>query len=264
MSKIEWSTPGSALYESGVDQCVLYVNGGIGVPWNGIVSIEEKPEGGDPQPFYLDGFKYMNLASKTEYAATLNAFYSPVEFDVCDGAGSIVQGLRAMNQRRMPFGLTYRTLINNGDGGVSGYKIHIVYNCLAKPTVRNHATLSDDTEVGVLSWDISTRPVRVAGISPTAYFQLNSLETDPDTMALVESILYGSPDQDPHLPPIETIIDAYEAEYDGLIVIDHGDGTFTVSGRDDVVQYTGVGTYSVKSRYATLVSPEVEHLVSHP
>lgn len=265
MTKIEWASPGSALYESGIDRGVLYVNNGIGVPWNGIISVEEKASGGQARPFYVDGFKYLNLPARTEYEATLTAFYSPREFDVCDGVGVLVEGLRAMNQRRMPFGLTYRTLISASDGTQAGYKIHLVYNALAAPSARNHVTLSDNVEPETLSWDLTTRPVRVSGIAPTAYFTLNSLETDPLTMAVIEDIIYGTDDQEPRLPDIAEIIQVYTAEWDGLLVIDHidlGDGSFTVSGRDEVVEYTGPNTFRVTSRYAEYINSTSYRLTS--
>lgn len=104
MTRLSWGNVGERYYESGVDRGVLYV-AGAGVAWNGLVSVDENPTGGEARPFYIDGIKYLNLPAKEEFEATISALYSPVEFDQCDGVGSMAPGLSAGQQRRKPFGL---------------------------------------------------------------------------------------------------------------------------------------------------------------
>ena len=64
--KIVWDAEGERLFETGVDRGVLYPIDetgayGIGVPWNGLTSVSESPEGGEPNPIYADNQKYLNL-----------------------------------------------------------------------------------------------------------------------------------------------------------------------------------------------------------
>ena len=63
MTAINWDSRSKRLYEAGLDRGVLYTRGNPGVPWYGLRSIEESIDGGEPQPYYMDGIKYLNIAS---------------------------------------------------------------------------------------------------------------------------------------------------------------------------------------------------------
>src|SRR5689334_3307339 len=113
MSRLAWGLPSERYFEGGVDRGVLYLPGQDGVPWNGITAINEAPSGGEPKPYYVDGYKYLNLASAEDFKATLSAFSAPPEFALCDGMKSIHNGLFATQQPRRPFNLSYRTRVGN-------------------------------------------------------------------------------------------------------------------------------------------------------
>ena len=86
MPRLEWDKVGERLYETGVDQGVLYVQDETGaypegVAWSGLRSVSESPSGAEPSPLYADNIKYLNLLSAEEFAATIGAYYSPEEFD---------------------------------------------------------------------------------------------------------------------------------------------------------------------------------------
>lgn len=206
MTKLDWSAPGQRLYEMGVDQGVLYV-GGIGYAWPGLVSVSESTSGGDPKPFYIDGYKYLNLASAEDYAATIEAFSCPAEFGPCDGAGIIQNGLIATQQPRKSFGFSYRSRIGNDTQGTDyGYKIHVIYNALAGPSNQKYSTLSDKDTPDTRSWDITTLAPSITSIRPTAHFVIDSTTTDPATLVTVENTLYGSDDSDATLPLVADLI----------------------------------------------------------
>lgn len=266
MSRVKWGEAGSALYESGVDRGVLYVEGtGTGVPWNGLTAIEEKPSGGDNRSYYQDGFKYLNLQSRVDFEGTISAFFSPAEFDPCDGVGTLIDGIRPMYQRRKSFGLTWRTLIGNDLLGVEyGYMIHILYNALASPSDHAHETLGEAVDPVALNWDVTAKSVRLPGFLPTAYFTLSTRTSSPEAIAAIENILYGTDEEDPRLPTIQEIAGVYEAIRDQLIVVDHMDDphTFHVTGGDTVVEMTGTGTWRVTSIYAEETGPGTFSLTS--
>lgn len=207
MAKLNWGAAGQRFYEAGADRGVLYPNGGPGVAWSGLVSVEEKSNGGSPQPFFVDGFKYANVAEASEFEASLSALSAPSEFGVCDGTVSLANGLFATEQPRQSFGLSYRTLIGNETEGLEkGYKLHLVYNALAAPSSRSHATLSDSPEALSLSWELSTKPVRLPGAKPTAHLVIDSTRSDPHLLSMLEGILYGSEGVNPRLPsPAELV-----------------------------------------------------------
>ena len=197
MSKLVWDKTGERLYETGVRKGVLYLKGengaySNGVAWNGLPAVTESPSGAEATPLYADDIKYLNLLSAEEFGATIEAYTYPDEFAECDGSGSLVAGVLIGQQKRKQFGLCYRTVLGNDeDGEEYGYKLHIIYGCLAAPTEKAYATINDSPEAITFSWEISTTPVEVSGFKPTASLVIDSTKADPDKLAALEEILYG-------------------------------------------------------------------------
>jgi len=199
--KLAWDISGTRVYEAGADRGVLYLSGKPGVPWNGLVSVSESKSGGDPRPYYVDGVKYLNIASAEEYQATITALSAPDEFMACNGSSMVLNGLFADQQHRNPFGFTYRSKMGNDTFGIDyGYKIHLVYNALAAPSSRAYKTLTATPEAMEKSWDITTVPEYLSGFRPTAHFIVDSTKSDPIVLGYLESILYGTTQLDPRLP----------------------------------------------------------------
>lgn len=194
MSRLVWGAAGSRVFETGLDRGVLFPPAGaVGVPWNGLVSVKEAPDGGEPQAFYLDGVKYFQIASAEEFKATIEALSAPPEFALCDGVASIYAGLSISQQPRKSFGFSYRSLIGNDVSAEAyGYKLHLVYGALAHPTDRDHASLSDSTDPMDLSWDIECVPPAITGFKPSAHLVISSLTASSAHLTAVENIVYGS------------------------------------------------------------------------
>lgn len=197
MSKLVWDATGKRLYETGVNQGVLYpmdVNGTytVGVAWNGLTAVTESPSGAEASPLYADNIKYLNLISAEEFGATIEAYTYPDEFAVCDGSAELTPGVSVGQQARKAFGLCYKTLLGNDvDGADFGYKLHLVYGALAAPSEKAYATVNDSPEAITLSWEVSTTPVSVAGLKPTACLTIDSTKVDAAKLAALEDILYG-------------------------------------------------------------------------
>lgn len=199
MTKLTWGAAGHRRYETGVDRGVLYINQ-EGFAWNGLVSVKEGHTGGDAKAYYLDGVRYANRVTLEEFEATIEAYTYPEEFAICDGTKALGNGLKVTQQRRRPFGFSYRTKIGNDTQGLDhGYKIHIVYNAVALPTDRAYQTLSDSTKPYLFSWDVVTKPP-VLDFVPTAHFIIDSRETPGGLLSQIEDILYGTDEQMPRLP----------------------------------------------------------------
>lgn len=238
MTQLTWGDVGQRFYEIGVDRGVLYVDD-VGYAWNGLVSVDEKPTGGEAKAYYIDGVKYLNLSAKEEFEATISAFYSPAAFDECDGLSSIQPGLSVAQQRRKSFGLSYRTkLANDVDGSDYGYKIHIIYNALAVPAQRNNSTIDDDPEAPLIVWSLTTKPVVVPGVSRTAHFIIDSTLAIPDAVSNLEDILYGTVDNPPALPTPEQLIGLFTAPFE-FLVVDLGGGVFNISSGLSVIDLGG-------------------------
>ncbi len=218
--RLTWDDAGKRLYETGVKQGVLYPqddNGAYpkGVAWNGLTAVTESPEGAEPTPLYADDIKYLNLLSTEEFKATVEAYTYPDEFAECDGSGSLVEGVTIGQQDRKTFGLSYRTSLGNDvKGNEYGYKLHIVYGCLAAPSEKAYATVNDSPEAITFSWKVSTTPVNVTGFKPTASLVLDSVKLGAAKMKAIEDVLYGSSAAEARLPlpdEIKSIIESAAA-----------------------------------------------------
>ena len=198
MAKIVWDKSSERLYETGVKNGVLYVQGTggtytKGVAWNGLASVTESPSGAEPTPLYADDIKYLNLLSTEEFGATIEAYTYPDEFAECDGSKSIAAGVYIGQQARKTFGMCYKTTLGNDtEGNDHGYKLHIIYGALAAPSEKAYETINDSPEAITFSWEISTTPVNVKGSKPTATIVIDSTKANPEKLAALEVILFGA------------------------------------------------------------------------
>ena len=198
MSRIVWDKTGEHYYETGVKNGVLYPvqEGGVyskGVAWNGLTAVTESPSGAEATPLYADDIKYLNLISNEEFGCTIEAYTYPDEFAECDGSAAIADGVMIGQQKRKTFGLAYRTAFGNDvDGSDHGYKLHLVYGCLAAPSEKAYATINDSPEAITFSWEVSTTPVSVSGFKPTSQITIDSTKVDPAKLTALENILYGT------------------------------------------------------------------------
>lgn len=197
MSKLVWDKTSERLYETGVKNGVLYVQGTggtypKGVAWNGLTSVTESPSGAEPTPLYADDIKYLNLLSTEEFGATIEAYTYPDEFAECDGSKALATGVYIGQQARKTFGMCYKTTLGNDtEGNDHGYKLHIIYGALAAPSEKAYETINDSPEAITFSWEVSTTPVNVTGAKPTATIVIDSTKANSTKLAALEAILYG-------------------------------------------------------------------------
>lgn len=218
MSKIVWDKVGERFLETGVDHAVLYPQDEKGeypngVAWNGITGVTESPSGAEANDIYADNIKYATLRSAETFGATITAYQSPEEFDVCDGTKAVAKGVLIGQQARNPFGLSYRTLIQNDTATENddAYKLHLIYNATASPSERSYTTVNDSPEGIELSWEISTTPVEVTGFKPASTITIDSSAVDATKLAALEDILYGTEDSEARLPLPSEIISMFTA-----------------------------------------------------
>ena len=206
MPKLTWDNTGERIFETGVKQGVLYPiqsDGKYtkGVAWNGLTAVTESPSGAEATALYADDIKYLNLLSNEEFGATIEAYTYPDEFAECDGSAELATGVMIGQQKRKIFGLCYRTTIGNDvDGNDYGYKLHLVYGCLAAPSEKGYSTINDNPDAITFSWEVSTTPVNVEGFKPTSQITIDSTKADPTKLAALEAILYGSAETEAKLP----------------------------------------------------------------
>lgn len=198
MARLEWDADSKRLYEVGVDRGVLYPRNaedgkyGAGVAWNGLTGVTESPSGAEPTDLYADNIKYLSMRSAETFGATIEAYTYPPEFEPCDGSASLTEGVSIGQQDRVPFGLSYRTLVGNDAKGQGyGYKIHVIYGCTASPSEKPYQTVNDSPEAITFSWEVNATPVNVTGFKPTACVVIDSTKVAPQKLQKLEAALYG-------------------------------------------------------------------------
>lgn len=229
--RIKWDQDGERVKAEGLDRGVLYLlkNGTYpnGVAWNGLSQVTQSPDGADATDLWADNMKYLTLYSVENFGYTIEAFWSPEEFDQCDGMAAPVAGVNLGQQTRKPFGFSYRSLMTNDTEGEDyGYKIHLIYNSKASPSQSTDQTKSDSPNSDTLSWECTTTPVKVnrtdengKEYKPVSHIELDSTKLDKKKLTAFEDILYGTDADETagttatagHLPLPGEVIDFFKA-----------------------------------------------------
>lgn len=243
--RLGWDNSGEKFYETGVDRGVLYPSSGIGVPWNGLISVKEAPSESDVSTNYVDGRKYRTRHTPGAFAATVEAITFPDEFE-----------------EQKPFGLTYRTKIGTDITGLDhGYKLHLVYNALAAPVSKDYSTLNSSPEALPFQWDISTTPIRIAGAQPSAHLIVDTTKAYSWTVEAFEALLYGTEEHAPVLPSPESVLELFDAN--AIVKItDNGDGTWTAEGPDEVIQMLDPSTFQISWASAVYIDSDTYSISS--
>ena len=217
MAKLIFDEVGKRFYETGVSKGVLFVQDETGaypkgVAWNGITAANESPTGAEANDQYADNMKYLSLTGAENFEGTIEAFYSPSEFDVCDGMIEVAAGVNAHQQNRKAFGFAYQSIIGNDiKQNDYGTKLHLWYGCKAAPTERANATVNDSPEPANPSWSITSTPVDVPGHRPTSVLTIDSTKAKPAKWQALLDIIYGTELTEPYLPTPAQVIELMKA-----------------------------------------------------
>ena len=263
MTALVWDDVGEKVYQAGIDRGVLYLHDGTAVAWNGLTAVEEASNS-ERKSFYLDGIKYLESLTASDFEAKLKAFTYPDEFDVVNGIADVAPGLSYHEQPPQSFSLSYRTGIGNDVEGLDyGYKIHILYNLLARPDGHSFGTLQDQGVQPVeFAWSLSGTPPKITGARPTVHISIDSRDTLPEILQIIEAKLYGTPTSSPSLPPI-TEIGEYFGYLGALLIVDHGDGTWTaIDESDTFINMLDTTTFEIVGADATFLDEDTYEISS--
>lgn len=204
MSRVRWDQIGEKLFQTGCDHGVLYPQSNKSYPkgyaWSGLTGVTQNPGGAEENAVYADNIKYLGLLSAETFGATVECLYYPDEWAQCNGETEVAEGVNIGQQRRNSFGFSWRTKIGNDTEGEDyGYIIHLAYGCKASPSDVSNETVNESPDVATLSYTITTTPIDVNGkgpdgkpYKPTSHITLNSTKMDPEKLAEIEAILYGT------------------------------------------------------------------------
>lgn len=174
MSTMVWDETGARYFETGVSRGILFPMTGPGVPWNGLVAVNIDPVGGEAEPYYFDGVKYMERMLAEEFQATVQALHTPKEFEPCEGVRTETFGMKTYFHKRDKFNMAWRTQVGNDLDQNAGYKLHIAYNCMVQPAAKAYQTIADTTALNPRSFVITTTPA----CGRHSYYTFESLESD--------------------------------------------------------------------------------------
>lgn len=208
MTRLEWTVN----YDAGVDRGVVY-SADHAVAWNGLVSVQETPSELRTIIAYRDGIKIVNIRADDSFSAAIEALSYPEE----------LSGAKEVN-------LSYRT----------GSKVHLVYNAIALIGGREF-TQQDSTG---FSFDITTRPVVIPGARPSAHLVIDTDQAWLQASGALEDILYGTDVTTARMPTAAEVLAIFE-ENALLRVIDHGDGSFTVTAPDAAITMLDANSFEI-------------------
>lgn len=226
--RISWHEAANRLYSQGISNGVLYPQNSPGVPWSGLVSVNEKGDG-NPNALYVDGQRVLNHITPLSFSGTISAMMYPDEFEIYNGN---VSGFTA--QSRLSFGFSYR---DNRD-------IHLVYNANVAPSQDQYSSLGGDVSPVSFSWDFETIPVDVPTAKATSHLIVSLDNANADAVSELEDMLYGDDMDDPFLPDPAIVLELFES-YTTLRITDNGDGTWTADGPDSAIIMLDANTFQI-------------------
>jgi hypothetical protein len=208
-------------------------------------------------PFYLDGVKYLQRMTAGDFSGRLRAFTYPEEFDTLVGAEPVGEGMIYYGQPPKKFHLSYRTLVGNDlEGTNHGYKLHILYNLMAVADTKTFNTLEETLNPVEFGWTITGTPVSIDGYRPTVHISIDSRTANPDVLAAIEDVLYGTATTNPRLPSLPEVTDLMEM-FGALVIIDNGDGTWTaIDLADQYITMDSPTQFTIDNVNATMIDAD--------
>lgn len=249
MARLYWDRTAERLYETGVRNVVAYPFNrkrehpySPGVAWNGFTAIKQNPEV-TFKPIYADDMKYLNLPHES-LKLKLDAYTYPDVIAIADGSADLARGIKLSQQRRKIFGLSYVTTVGNDtERNDYGYKIHLIYGCVASPVEKQFSTINDGIGPTTFSWDVLTYPISLEGFKPLSVITIDSATCAATPEGLsglsrLQDIIWGTEYEDAYLPLPWEVIEIFTAKKFylvdelGQILIDE-DGNYYIDADGD-------------------------------
>ena len=207
MAVLTWGASADKKYESGVDKGVLYMKSAgtypVGVAWEGLISVSEKPGGAEVTDLWANNEKYAAMVATETFEGSIEAYTFPDEF--LEAMGMLEHGTDPGailgQQPRVEFGISWRSRLGSDAAGAeANYKVHVVYGCLAKPSEVQHSTVNDSPEAVTFSWDFTTTPVASAGFAALSKLTFDESVLTGGNLTAITDELWGDVGDDANLP----------------------------------------------------------------
>lgn len=225
---------------SGIDQVVAYPQHDLGEPMTGVVSIEVYSTS-DEATYWVDGRQYLRSAP-TSYATGTIETYNVPKFLLKEDTNQLED---------VEFDISYQTKTS------AGRQIHLIYGAKVHSiTFERH-----QKDATLFSMAFSCRKIDVPYFRPAAHFIFDLSRANPNVTLRLEEIFYGNELIVPTLPPIKELLDIFE-EQSVLIIYDHGDGSWSAQGPDEVIRMVNPTTFSIDWPSASYISPDTYRIHS--
>ena len=207
MAKLVFDKAGEHYFEAGIHKGVLFVgapkNTIEGIPWNGLTSVAESPDGGDANDQYADNIKYLSLRGTVNYNGTIEAYTYPVEFENCLGNVGASDGMGFFTQQSIKsFSMCYISQYGNDEDGLDySEKLHIVWNATCSPSEKTYESINDSPEAMSFSFEFDTTPLTVSTqyktsdgkeFKPTSHFEITKTTANAAKYNALIDALYGT------------------------------------------------------------------------
>lgn len=216
MTRLDWHLDPDMLNKGGVGYGVIYISDQA-VVWNGLISVEEVATGGEITSYYFDGVKIIDTMNGEDYSSTVHAYVCPEQVE-----------------ETVVFDFSYQT----------DREIHLIWNVTSVPDTKSWNTVAGDQTPSDFGWYFFTTPTQVPNAKPTAHLIVNTAEAKSEPLAELLTLLYGDDDTDPQLPSAEEVYEIFN-NYATLVVVDHGDGTWTATGPDEAFEFPTDSSFAI-------------------
>lgn len=253
MARLDWNAIGDNFYSAGVDRGVLYPKVGPGVPWNGLLSVNEASTGSEERVYFQDGRKFQVDKTPESYTATITAITYPEELNESLGVDGFLT-----NQRKETFGFSYRNVV--GSDTQQYYQIHLVYNAEATIGDLSYNTINSTTAITPFSISIETMPEILWDGRKSAHLIIDSRVAYSWAIEALENVLYGDDENEARLPTVDEVLHIFE-DASILKITDHGDGSWTAEGPDEAITMLDSTSFEITWPSAVYVD-EVTYTIS--
>lgn len=219
----------------GVDRGFIFFED-TGIPWRGITSVEEDEEDHTIERLYIDGRKVAHRNVGGVYTAKVTSYDDP--FNRVDIFEDEV-------------GFSYRERYEVD--GEEFYRLHLVHAGTVQHLGTKRESVNATPTPNTMSWDISTRPVRLGAGFYGSHLILDSSEIYDWILRDIENVLYGwLPNTTPRIPDIEEIYEIFATM--NLVIIDHGDGTWSAVGHHTMIQMLDTTEFQITTPTAEMLT----------
>lgn len=234
MTRLNWTEESDRVASMGVSAGVVYFRDRPALPWNGLISCTEIPDDEESDPAYLDGQRLPHMSERSEtFSLAVQAFTYPDEV--------LTHPVSAVS---------YSTKLGNRT------EIHVVYNPIFEFDDLPYMSLGDEVEPVTFSATLLTTPITIPGMAPSSHviFQLDTVSVGW-FVEMIEGYLYGTATADPVIPDISDLISwfAEVVNHAHLLIIDHGNGTFSAVGPDAAVHAVNGTEYEIDASSIAVV-----------